>query len=160
MKTKKFSITLSERHLQIIDKIKEEDGAITISGALHVALAFYIKKLEPPRYAHLGAIKIGKTPEERAKESVDLKMAKDNRAKEIKYNAKKNICENVLGGEVFKDASGGFSCRFYTYFEDVEDEEQILPLDNVNEGYAKHQFFPNKEAVLKKKPELANKFKK
>lgn len=157
--TKKYTVTFTDRHVEIIRKIQEKDGAPTVSGALHIALAFWRQKTEP-HYLNQGAIVTGKTPEERAKEAVDLKMAKENRTKEIKFNAKKHICENILGGEVFKDATGGFSCRYNVHHATSEDEEQVLPLDIVNESYGQYQFFPSREKVLEVKPHLRQKFER
>ncbi len=147
----------TERQLEIIEIIKNKDGFSTTGEVLAFTLAFYYRKIEP-HYVSQGAIKTGKTPEERAKEAVDMKLAKEKHITDTKHAIKRNVCENILGGEVFKDSSGGYSCRYNNHFVNGNDEQQILPLDMVNESYSNYQFFPSKEAVLKARPELAKKF--
>jgi hypothetical protein len=153
MKTIK-SISFNDRQLQMIEDLKERKGLSTLASVIHFALAICHAKAEP---AYLSIGKKNMTPEERAKFSVDVKLAKTKHAKELVFAKKKQICEAVLGGEVFTDSSGGNSCRFYVY-DTEKDEEQILPLESVNESYAKHQFYPDRETVLKERPELRKKF--
>ncbi len=150
------AINFNERQLDMADEIMQEKGLPSFTAVIHFALAQCHGKIKP---AYLSIGKRNQTPEERAKFSVDVKLAKKKHTEDIKFTAKKKICEDVLGGEVFKDASGGNSCRYFVY--DIEkDEEQILPLDMVNEGYHKHQFFPDKETVMKKRPDVRKKFTK
>ncbi len=158
-KIKKIALNITERQMQMIETVKEKDGLSTMTEVFGLVLAFYIRKIEP-HYLSQGAIKTGKTPEERAKEAIDLKTAKDKHLADTKFATKKNICEVILGGEVFKDSSGGHSCRYSTHFAEGTDEQQILPLDMVNESYSNYQFFPDKAKVFEKRPELKERFEK
>lgn len=156
-KIKKISINLTERQISMIETVKNKDGLSTMTEVFGLLLSTYIRKIEP-HYVSQGAIKTGKTAEERAKDSVEVRLAKEKHIAEGKFAAKKNICEVVLGGEVFKDGSGGYSCKYHTLFESGKDEAQVLPLDMVNESYSQYQFFPDREKVLEARPELRKKF--
>lgn len=161
--SKRISIQFSDRQMEIIAKIREVDGVATDTAAIGMALAFYSRKVDTAgRSVSIPSIgeKRNMTTEEKAAKNVDMKLAVEKHKQDLKFKEKKNICEVVLGGEVFKDASGGFSCKFSNHFVNEPDEPQILPLDLVNEGYSKHQFFPDRETVFKKKPKLAKLFAK
>lgn len=162
--SKRVSITLTDRQEEIVEKIMAVDGVSGITDAISLALAFYSRKVDTASRAVPatgdGIPKAKMTPEEKAVAKVDSKIAMEKRKVEIRFNEKKNICESVLGGEVFKDASGGNSCKYTVYHSDGTNEPQVLPIDMVNVGYADHQFFPDKATVFKKRPEVKKKFSK
>lgn len=140
----------------MVQEIQDSAGLPNFTSAVHYAIAMAHKKVEP---AYLNIGKSRMTPEERGQFSIDVKLAKDKHKANLKFQEKSKICTEVLGGEVFKDGTGGHSCRYFVY--DMEnDEPQVLPLDLVNEGYHEHQFFPGKEEVLKARPVLKEKFNK
>lgn len=143
--------------MQMIKEIMDFDGVPTVTAAIHAAIAGYYKKIKP-NYMNQGSPMSHLSMQDKVKAKIEQKEMVVKIKADKKFNEKSQICVNVLGGEVFKDNSGGFSCRFATHFADSPDEEQILPLDIVNVGYATNQFFPSKEAVFKKKPALKKKF--
>ena len=90
----------------------------------------------------------------KAKIKIDTKIAEKKYEEDVKWEKKTQICEEVLGGEV---ESGDFGkvCRWTTYSANGNDGEQAVPLAQVHEILATNNlFFPNKEAVLKARPDL------
>lgn len=154
------SIAMSPRHMEMIEEIDEKYGRKTFTAHMLEAFTLYYRKMMPD-YIHQDKKK-SKTPEERAREQVALSRAKEKQKKDDEIERRTNICVNELGGEVVKNESGVLVCRFYQYDDNPTGKGDFLqeqPIETVNVNVHAHQFYPSKQKVFEKRPDVAEKFK-
>lgn len=154
-------MVLSERSMQIVQELQNHHGIKTFTAIIETALMLFYRETFPAYLMgkQMANGKETRTAEQVAQDKVALKTATKQAEKEADYAKKRRICEVVLGGRVEPDPNvdGEFIC----YYDDETMEEsthQQLPLYLLNAQYAETQFTPNKEAVLRARPELKKKY--
>lgn len=155
-------IDFTDRHIEMVELLQKEQGFKSFTGSLFNCITVAFEKKFPAYRSGL-ALKSGFSDEEtinrKAKMKVDLKKAEQEQKDKEKYTRKASICTNILFGTV-DDGEYGKVCRFNTYYANGEISEQIIPLTQCDPVLADNNLFiPNKESVLAKFPQLANKLK-
>jgi hypothetical protein len=147
------SIQFTEKLDEMVAEIMAENGYPTFTAVVHQAIVFlYQKTIAPPNYV------VGKTandPEiakKRARIKVEAKLEAEKAKTEQKVNEKVALCENLYKGEVQGDI-----CVFKSYgLNEKEDTIGEIPLETIsNDIFENNVFFPSKDIVFKKRPDVA-----
>lgn len=157
MRTKPVSLSFAGPTLQMLDALKPRFGINSRSALAAFAIAQLYRKTFPA-YAgnYMGSNLTQSSPEAAGQLSAKRKIAQEQTIKQAKLQEKINVCEVDLMGQVVDDGAGNNYCIYHTHTP-KEDFEQKIPLEGVVPALADNLFIPNKEFVLRKRPELAKK---
>ena len=152
----------SDTHFKMIEELKKRTGISNANTLLQNALVAYHKSYFPA-YAqgNVGIIDPDETKEERAIRRAEEKRITKEAEENEKLKPKIDMCHNLLGGEVETNEKGFKFCRFTMYSTLGDDQSQMLPLAQVAPIIAETSLFmPDKETVLKKRPDVKKLFLK
>lgn len=93
------------------------------------------------------------TMEEKAKRKAQSKMAEKKAELDMKLQPKKDMCVNLLGGKVVEQPDGSLICEWQTH-DTRHSHDQSVPIQMVGDYLLNNLYIPDKETVLKARPEL------
>ncbi len=156
-------ITFSPRTLEMIDALKKQTGfnkttQIVIRGIEEL----YTNTFKYGKDPLIGGSTVGDNSDEaitkQAERKAKLEVAKKKASDDLKLAPKIKICEIDLGGEVVTQENGSQICKWQTHDRNAS-YDQTIPLFQVGAYLLDNLFQPDKETVLKARPELRKKFK-
>lgn len=160
-KLRKKTISLTERHSEMIDLIQKQIGLSTSSAVLYRGLEELYGKLFP-------SYKYGGTSPTKTDENTHIAVAINKQKgkeaakkvqEEAKWAPKIDMCVNMLHGSVEQRGSGRV-CVFKMHTP-MDSVEQVIPLIQVDPIVAETSLFsPDKETVLASREDLRKQFSK
>lgn len=151
-KKKPHQLLLTERQLEMVEKLKKETGMTSTSYIFFQALDS-LHKAYFPAYRQGGSSFQSGSLEDRARAKIDMKAMTEKVKQDNFIKEKTDICINQFHGRV----EDGI-CFYTSYgFTPSDDMELNAELEECTEMLAENTLFiPTKEAVLKHRPELKN----
>lgn len=147
----------NERMDRMIDDLIKIHGFSGVTTLFQVLVSEKHRKVFP-LYATAGnSGKSALTPEEQGQIKARVGISKKEAELKSKLDKKRNICVNLLLGEV--DESDDDPICIYRNFTPETDFHQRLPLMSVTEDLQNNLFIPSKEAVFNKRPDLKEELK-
>jgi hypothetical protein len=160
MANPKKLITFSERTLEMSTLIQRKLGLLSTSQVVARGIEELFK--EYSKYGkELGTdLSTDNDIERQAERKVKQKLAQEKATQDAKEAPKIKICEVDLGGEIITREDGLKMCAWTNYGKtEEEDRKQKVLIHQCGDYLLGNLFQPNKEVVLKARPELRKKFK-
>lgn len=151
----------SDTHKKMVEDLKKRTGINNANTLWVNALVAYHKSFFPA-YAQGGGVFADpdESPEERAQRKAEEKRLQKEAEELAKIKPKMDMCLNLLKGEIETNSAGDKFCRFTQYHAFGDDTKPMLPIRQVAPIIAETSLFvPDRETVLKRRPELKKIFK-
>ncbi len=153
---------LEDKMLEKIEILRKQNTHLTQVDVIRAAVNLYWKDTfkygTDPLLNSGSAIGGGNTVEAKAMSKVQRKLAEKKAEQDLKDAPKIKICLDELCGEIVTNPQGAKMCRWNTYSPDTT-ESQMVQISQVGKYLVENQFIPDKETVLKQRPELKKIFK-
>lgn len=159
VRTNKKLISFSDRNLDMMEALMKETGWNTPTQIVRRGIEELYKntfKYGKDPILGSGNIEVN-TIEKIAERKVKLKVAQEKVAQDLKDKPKIDRCLNILKGEIITNPDGSKICKWQTH-DAHKSHDQSISLSQCGEYLVDNLFMPDRETVLKARPELRSKF--
>lgn len=147
-------ILITERMNEMAEKIAQKEGISTFTGVVEAAIRLlYSKTVESYKTFNPKNKESGLSVQDTARLKIEKRQAEEKVEQDMKDERKTKICERVLFGKVEID-TGGYKYCIFSVHNKFESKESKVPLSQADPVIARSVFMPDKNSVLKARPEL------